>query len=72
MKASIFFKVHSHITSAFAFFFDLCRPVLENANVSGEHYHFFPWNPLLTFDTNASAGVMCEQSFSVGSVNVSV
>ena len=26
-------RVHSHITSAFAFFFDLCHPVLENTNV---------------------------------------
>ena len=26
-------KVHSHVTSAFAIFFDLCRPILENVNV---------------------------------------
>ena len=28
------FKVHSHVTSVFAFFFDLCRPILENAMLS--------------------------------------
>ena len=26
-------KVHSLVTSAFVLFFDLCRPVLENAKV---------------------------------------
>ena len=29
-------KVNSHGTCAFAFFFDLCRPVLENANINCE------------------------------------
>ena len=35
-------KVHTHVTSALAFFFNLCRPVLENANIKCEHitcYH---------------------------------
>ena len=35
--------------SAFAFFFDLCRPVLENANVTCEHHHLLPQKPFLTF-----------------------
>ena len=35
-------KVHSHITSAFAFFFDLYRPILENANFKREHHHLLP------------------------------
>ena len=29
-------KVHSHVTSATEFFFDLYRPVLKNANVKYE------------------------------------
>ena len=31
------FEVHSHITSAFAFFFDLCGPILENEKVKCEY-----------------------------------
>ena len=27
------FKIYSHLTPAFAFFFDLCCPVLQNVNV---------------------------------------
>ena len=34
-------KVHSHVTPAFAFFFDLCLPVLEKANaITCCHRHF--------------------------------
>ena len=35
-------KAHLHITSAFAFFFNLCSPVLENANFKCEHHHLLP------------------------------
>ena len=45
-------KVHSHVTSAFAISLDLCRLVLENANVKCEHNHFLPLTLFLTFDTN--------------------
>ena len=46
----------------FAFFFDLCRPVLENANVKCEHYHFLERiNIFLMFDENANADVTREQ-----------
>ena len=37
-----FVKVDSHLTSAVAFFFDVCRQILENANVKCEHYHLLP------------------------------
>ena len=36
------FKVLSHVASAFAFFFDLCRKVLENADVNLKHHHLLP------------------------------
>ena len=29
-------KVHSYVTPVFAFFFDLCRTLLENANVKSK------------------------------------
>ena len=32
-------KPDLHVTSAFAFSFDLCRHVLENANVKCKHHH---------------------------------
>ena len=54
-----FVKVDSHLTSAVAFFFDLCRQILENANVKYKHYHLLPKNPLLTFDANTD--LKCEQ-----------
>ena len=49
------FKIHSHLTSAsaFAFSFDLCRPVLENANMMCEHHHLLPETKLVTFHANA-------------------
>ena len=56
-------KVHSYVTSAFVFFFDLCRPLLENANVKCEHHHLSPETPFLKFDTNAD--VTCEQGLSL-------
>ena len=40
-------KIHSHVTSAFAFFFDLCHPVVENVNANCEHNYLLPENPLL-------------------------
>ena len=51
--------LRSFVTSAFAFVFNICRPVLENANVKCEHDHLLPQNPFLTFDANAD--VTCEQ-----------
>ena len=47
------FMLHSHVTCAFAFFFDLCRPVLENTNVKCEHNHLLPQNPFSKLDGNA-------------------
>ena len=35
----MYVKVHSHVMSAFAFFFDLCSPALENSNHNYEHKH---------------------------------
>ena len=35
-------KVHLHVTSAFAYFFDLYHPFLENANVKCEHNQLLP------------------------------
>ena len=32
----------SHVVSVFAFFFDLCHHVLENANVKREHHYLLP------------------------------
>ena len=54
-----------HVTSAFAFSFDLCRHILENANVKCKHHHLLLWNPFMMFDTNADADadVTCKQSF---------
>ena len=57
MSLSSCLKVHSQVMSAF--FFDLCRPVLENANVKCEHLHLLPWDPFLSFSPNAD--VTCEQ-----------
>ena len=34
---SVHLHVHLHVTSAFAFFFDPCSPVLEIANIECEH-----------------------------------
>ena len=42
VKKNVDVKAHSHVTSVFAFFFDLCRPVLENVNVKCEHHHLLP------------------------------
>ena len=44
----VYLEVHSHVK--FCVFFDLCRPVLENANVTCEHNHWLPWNPFVTLD----------------------
>ena len=46
-------KVHSHATSAFAFFFDFNYPALENANVKCKHHHFMAYIPFLTSDAKA-------------------
>ena len=35
-------KVQSRVTSTFAFFFELCRPFLENGNDRCEHCHLLP------------------------------
>ena len=32
------FKIDSHVKPEFAFFFDLCRPIIENANVMRKHH----------------------------------
>ena len=58
-------KNYSHIMSTFTF--DLCRPVLEKANVKCEHHHLLPWNPFMTFDENSKvdADVTCEQGLKV-------
>ena len=57
------FKVDSHVTSAFSFFFDHCRPILENVNVKSEHSHLLPQNPPWTLDANAD--VACEQGLRI-------
>ena len=57
-------KVGLHVTSAFAFSFDICRHILENANVKCEHNHLLLQNPLLTFDANTNADVTCKQGSS--------
>ena len=54
-------KPHSHVTSAFAFFFSLCCPFSENVNVRYGHHHFLPLNPFVIFDENANADLTCEQ-----------
>ena len=56
---SVLLKIRPHVTSAF--FFDLCRPVLENANVKCQHNHLLPWDLFLTSDVNANADVTCDQ-----------
>ena len=45
--------------SAYAFFFDLCHPILENANVNYEYHHLLTQTPFPMFN----ADVMCEQGF---------
>ena len=50
-----------NFTSAFAFFFDLCRLILENAHVKCKYHHLLLKNPFLTIDENANADVACEQ-----------
>ena len=54
------FKIHPHLTSAFAFFFDLCHPI---PNVKCEHNHLLPHNSLLISDVNANADITCEHDF---------
>ena len=58
-----FLKVHSHVTSAFTFFFGLCRPILQNLNIKRKHHHLLPLNPFLTFYANAKADVTCDKGF---------
>ena len=49
---------------AFAFFCDLCRPFLENANVKCEHNKLLPQTPFPMLDANANANtVTCKQGF---------
>ena len=47
-------KVHSQVTSAFAFFFDLCCPVLESVYLKFEYHQLLSWIPILIFDANAN------------------
>ena len=61
---NLIFKVHSHVTSAFAFFFDLCHPILKNANVILNTVTCSHRTPFLTFVKNANVDVTCEQDFS--------
>ena len=58
-----YLKVHSHVMSMFAFFFDLCLPILEKANVKCKHHHLLRQTPFLNFDVNANADFTCEQGF---------
>ena len=62
---SVSIKAGLHVTSAFAFSFDLCRHILENANVKCKHNHLLLQNPLLMFDTNTNADVTCKQGLRV-------
>ena len=51
-------EVHSHLTSTFAIFFELCRPVLENGNVKCKDYYTLPWiDPILGVERKTV--VMC-------------
>ena len=50
-----------HVMSAFAFSFDMCRHVLENANIKCKHHHLLLWNSFMTFDANANVDVTCKQ-----------
>ena len=56
-------KVHSHVTSAFVFFFDLCCLADEKANLKCEHKHVLPYNPFVKFDVNANADIACGLGF---------
>ena len=56
-------KVHSHVTFALAFFFGLCRPVLQNAKIKCEHHHLLLLIPFLIFDANPNSDAKCEQGF---------
>ena len=40
-------KVHSHVTSAFTFFFDLCHRILENLNIKCQYHYLLPKTPIL-------------------------
>ena len=53
-------KVRSHVTSAFVFYFDLCRLIFENANVKYKYHHLLLKNLFMTFDENANVDVTCE------------
>ena len=50
-----FLKVHSHVTSEFAFFFDLSHSVLGNADVKCEPHHLLPLTAFLTFEVKVNA-----------------
>ena len=47
-------KLDSRVTSARAFFFDLCRLVLENVNGKCKHNHFLLKNTLINYDVNVN------------------
>ena len=53
---------HSHVTSAFAFCFDLWKLIIS---VKREQYHSLPQNWFLAIDANANGEVTCEQAFTV-------
>ena len=56
------FKVHSHLTSALAFFFVFDDGLFfQIANVMCEHHHLLSLTPFLTFDVIANADATCEQ-----------
>ena len=51
--------INSYATSAFTFIFDLCHPVLENANINCEYNCSFLCP--MAFDIKTNADVTCEQ-----------
>ena len=56
MGLNPFLKIRSHVTSAFAFFFDLCRPI---PNVKYEYNHLLPHNSLLIFNVKVNDDITC-------------
>ena len=66
MKTNQTREESSHVTSAFAFPFDLWRCILENVDVKYEHCHELPF---LTSDANTDANIMCEQGFRVKDIS---
>ena len=52
------FEVHSQVTSAFAFFFDLCHPVPKKANIESEHNQLVQYNLIFMFDVTCEQGLI--------------